>query len=199
MEHKEKEIHPAHPQQNEISNDFDGNEIDENPPHELRTLVSWSAPGRPFQKRSKEYFMNLLVIMLLIQIILFLFSQYMLMVLVAALVFLTYALGTVAPHDFHFKITTEGIMVEDHFFLWQELYDFYFKKIHGEEVLLIRTKAYLPGELTIVLGQMHKEHIQSLLLPYIPYREYVRPTFMEKSGEWLEKNFPLDKRPTTHK
>lgn len=164
-----------------------------------RTLLSWSAPGRPFQKKSKEYFMNILVIMLLIEIILFLFSQYMLMVLVAALVFLSYALNTVPPHNFQFKITTQGLMVEDHFYIWQELYDFYFKRMNGEEVLLVRTKAYLPGELTIVLGSMHKEYVQALLLQYLPYREYIQPTFMEKSGDWLEKNFPLEKRPPATK
>src|SRR3989344_3893153 len=89
----------------------------------LKTLLSWSAPGRPFQKRNKEYFLNILIIMLLVEVILFLFSQYILMVLVLSLVFLSYALNTVTPHDFQYKITSEGIQVEDHFFLWQELYD----------------------------------------------------------------------------
>lgn len=168
-------------------------------PHELRTLLSWSAPGRPFQKKSKEYFMNILVIMLLVEIILFLFSQYVMMVLVLALVFLSYALNTVPPHNFHYRLTTEGIMVEDHFFIWQELYDFYFKKQSGEEVMVIRTKVLFPGELYITLGEMHKDHIIQILLPYLPYREYVRPSFMEKSGEWLERNFPLEKRPSAHK
>ena len=161
--------------------------------HTVRTLLTWKAPGRPFKKRSKEYYMSALLIMLFIEIILFLFSQYILMVLVLSLVFVAFALATVPPHDFQYKISTEGITIEDHFFLWQELYDFYFKKRQGLDVLHIRTQAFLPGELTITLGTMDREHIKSVLLPYLPFREFVRPNFMEKSGDWLAKNFPLEK------
>ena len=164
-------------------------------PTEVKTLLSWHAPGRPFVHRSKEYFINIILIMLAVEVILFLFSQYMLMMVVASLVFLAYALATVPPHNFHYKITSEGILVEDHFCLWQELYDFYFMRREKTDILHVRTKAYFPGELVIVLGDMHKDHLRSVLLPFLPYREYVKPTFMEKSGDWLERNFPLDKLP----
>src|SRR5687768_9172066 len=86
-------------------------------PSEVKTLLSWHAPGRPFVHRSKQYFINIILIMLALEIILFLFSQYMLMLVVFSLVFLSYALATVPPHDFHYKVTSEGILVEDHFFL----------------------------------------------------------------------------------
>ena len=161
-------------------------------PHEIKTLLSWNAPGRPFRKRTKQYFLTVLLIMLLIEIILFLFSQYPLMLVVLSLVFVSFALAIVPPHDFHYRISTEGITIEDHFFLWQELYDFYFKKIEGIEVLHIRTHDLIPGVLTIPIQGLDKEHVKIILLPYLPYREVVRETFMEKSGNWLSKNFPLE-------
>ncbi len=164
--------------------------------HHITTLLSWHAPGRPFRKRGKEYYLTSLLIMLLVEIILFLFSQYMLMLVVASFVFVAFALVTVPPHDFHYRISTEGITIEDHFFLWQELYDFYFKKREGIEVLHVRTHAFIPGELTITLGNIDKEQLKSTLLPYLPYREVIRATFMEKSGDWLSRNFPLEKRPS---
>ena len=162
-------------------------------PSEVKTLLSWSAPGRPFKKKGREYFINILLIMLAVQVILFLFSQYLLMLVVASLVFLAFALATVPPHDFHYRITSEGIKVEDHFFLWQELYDFYFKHRDGQDILHVRVKDFYPGELVIVLNGISPEHVKTVLLPYLPYREYVKPTFIEKSGDWLEKNFPLEK------
>lgn len=160
----------------------------------VRTLLAWQAPGRPFQKRSKEYFLSGLLIALLIEVILFLFSQYLLMVVVASLVFLSFALASVPPRNFRYKISTEGITIEDYFYLWQELYDFYFKKKDGQDVLHIRTHAIIPGELVITLGPMTKEHIKAVLLPYLPYREIVKPTFIEKSGDWLSRNFPLERQ-----
>jgi hypothetical protein len=162
-------------------------------PTEVKTLLSWKAPGRPYKKKGREYFINILLLTLAINVILFLFSQYLAMLVVVTLAFLAYALATVPPRDFHYKITTEGIMVEDYFLLWQELYDFYFKHRDGLDILHVGTKTFYPGELIIVLEGIPVEHVKSVLLPYLPYREYVSPTFVERWGSWLEKNFPLDK------
>jgi len=160
--------------------------------YEVKTLLAWTAPGRPFRKRSKQYYLTSLLIMLLIEIILFLFHEYLLMLVVVSLVFVAFALATIPPHPFHYRISTEGITIEDHFFLWQELYDFYFQKVEGVDVLRIRTHAFIPGELTLTLGDIDKEQIKKIILPYLPYREVIKQTFMEKSGEWLSRNFPLE-------
>ena len=161
--------------------------------HQVRTLLSWSAPGRPFKKKQKEYFITSLLIVLFVEVILFLFSQYLLMVVVLSLTFVSFALAIVPPKDFHYRISTEGITIEDHFYLWQELYDFYFKKRNNVEVLHLRTKVLLPGELTITLGDIDKEHVKSVIIPYLPYREVIKSTFVEKSGDWLSRNFPLER------
>ncbi|MEK7450973.1 MAG: hypothetical protein AAB662_03500 [Patescibacteria group bacterium] len=162
----------------------------------VKTLLSWTAPGRPFRKKGRQFYLTSLLIMLLIEIILFLFSQYLLMLVVVSLVFVSFALATVPPRDFNYRISSEGITIEDHFFLWQELYDFYFKKREGVEVLHVRTHSMIPGELIITLGTVDKEHVKSVLLPYLPYREIIRPSFMEKSADWLARNFPLEKTPS---
>lgn len=162
------------------------------PIHEVRTLLAWTAPGRPFRKRGKQYYLTGILIVLLFEVILFLFSEYLMMLVLFSLLFVAFALSSVPPRNFHYRISTEGITIEDHFFLWQELYDFYFKKRDGVDVLHIGTHALIPGELTIPLGQIDREHVKSVLLPYLPFREVVRPSFMEKSGDWLSRNFPLE-------
>ena len=159
----------------------------------VKTLLAWQAPGRPFRKRKKEFYLSVLLIMFLIEVILFLFSEYMLMLVVVSLVFLAFALATVTPQNFHYRVSSEGITIEDHFFLWQELYDFYFKQRDGTTVLHVSTRAFIPGELTLTLGDIHKEQVKAVLLPYLPYREVIRATFMEKSANWLSHNFPLER------
>lgn len=161
--------------------------------YQVKTLLSWQAPGRPFKKRHKEFYLSALLIMFLVEIILFLFSQYMLMLVVLSLTFVAFSLSSVPPRNFHYRISTEGITIEDHFFLWIELYDFYFKKRYGVQVLHIRTKALIPGEITLTLGELSKEHVKDILLPFLPYREVIRSTFMERSGNWLSHNFPLER------
>ena len=166
-------------------------------PHkEIKTLLEWAAPGRPFKKRTKTFFVNSILIALLLEIILVFFHEYMLMFVILAFLFVTFALNTVPPRTFRYRITTGGITIEDHFFLWQELYDFYFKRrFDNIEVLHIRTKAFLPGEITLTLAEADKEHIKSILQHFLPYREIITPTFMDKSAQWLTKNFPLEQRP----
>ncbi len=160
---------------------------------DIKTLLSWSAPGRPFRKKGRQFYLSMALVVLLLEVILFLFSQYELMLVLVALAFLSTVLSSIPPHNFHYKVTTEGVKVEDYFYIWSELYDFYFKKIDGVDVLIMRTQAFLPGELKISLGDIHRDHIRKLLVQYLPYREYVHPTFMEKSADWLSHNFPLEK------
>ena len=157
-------------------------------------LLEWSAPGRPFKKRSKQFYLTALLIMLLVEVILFLFSQYLLMIVLISLVFVAFVLATVPPKDFHYRISSEGIMIEDGFFIWKELYDFYFKNRDGVKTLHLGTQALLPGELIVTLGDMDEEKVKKALIPYLPYREYVKPTFVEKSADWLTKNFPLENK-----
>ncbi len=115
------------------------------------------------------------------------------MFVIASLVFVGFAFASVPPKNFHYKITSEGIKVEDHFYLWQELYDFYFRRKEKQDILYVRTRDFLPGALIISLGELHKDQVRQAMIPFLPYREVVKPTFVEKSGDWLYKNFPLEK------
>ena len=162
---------------------------------EVKTLLAWSGPGRPFKKRGKQFSSTAILITFLIEVVLFLFSQSLLMLVVGSLLFLSFSFAFVPPRKFHYRISSEGITVEDHFYLWQELYDFYFKRREGVDVLHVRTHSFLPGELSIPLGDMDKSHVRSVILSYLPFRELIKPTFMEKSADWLSKSFPLDKQP----
>lgn len=177
--------HPAHHEKEE----------DISAQHDVKTFLEWHAPGRPFSEHSKEYYTNGFLIMVALEIIVYIVSKdFFLMAAIFSLVFLWFALSSVRPHDFYYKITSEGIRIEDYFFIWDELYDFFFVRHHDQEVLYLTTKDYFPGELKLTLGDVNPEEIKSILLHYLPYREYVKPTFIEKSGEWLSKNFPLEKK-----
>lgn len=164
----------------------------ENRFHDVKTLLSWEAPGRPFKKRGRQFYLSVLLIVFLIWVILFLFGEYLLMVTIGAFAFLAVVLGTIPPSNFHYKISTEGIKVEDHFYIWPELYDFYFKTMNGSQIVIVRTQALIPGALHLPIDHMSSDQIRKILINYLPYREIVKPTFMEKGADWLSKNFPLE-------
>jgi len=168
--------------------------------HQVKTLLEWDAPGRPFKKRSRTYYSAILVIMFFVLVILFLFSQYMLMLVVVSLVFLAFAFASVPPHNFHFRISSEGVFIEDHFTLWQELYDFYITKQNDQQIAALRTQSFYPGEIYLNPGDgVTVEKIKTALLPYLPYREYIKPTFVDRASNWMSKNFPLEPIPQKNK
>jgi|GEM_PF-1154564 len=162
----------------------------------VKTLLSWHAPDRIHHKKGREYFINIILIILILEVLLFLFHQFTLMILLVTLGFLACSLAIMPPNILRYRISNQGIALDESFFLWKELYDFYFTQREGEDVLHIRTVEYYPGEIVLHLGQLHKDQLISTLLPFLPYRESVRKTFMEKSGDWLSRTFPLDKLPS---
>lgn len=159
---------------------------------DIHTYLSWSAPGRPFHYKGRQFYATVILLAMLCEIIFFLFSLYLLMLVGIALTFLYIVLNTIPPKDFHYRISSEGIMIENQFYIWAELYDFYFKTIDKTETLIIRTEAILPGELKITLGSVSRMHVRRILVQYLPYREVVEQTFVEKWSEWLARNFPLE-------
>lgn len=176
------------------SNDLETEDYDFDEQPDVKTFLSWHAPGRPFRKRSYEFFLNSALIATAIEIMIYIiFKDLLFMTMVLSLLFLSFVLALIPPRPFYYKITSEGIRIEDHFFIWEELYDFYFLKKHGQDVLHIRTKSFFPGELTLTLDDIPVKHIKATLLPFLPFREYVKPSFIDRAGEWLETNFPLEK------
>ncbi len=188
MDHPtEKHIHTSsHNTEKESSHEFSY------PINDVKTLLEWSAASRPYRKRKRAFYINILLLTGTLLVILFLFSQYLLMLVIISLSFVSFALASTPPNNNQYRLSTEGIAIEDHFYLWQELYDFYFKKRGNEDILHIRTKAYFPGELIMMLGDISKEKMRSVLIHFLPYREIVQSTFTEKAGDWLTRTFPLD-------
>src|SRR6476659_10632268 len=85
-------------------------------PSDVKTFLSWHAPGRPFRKRSFEFFLNSTLIAVALEIIIYIiFKDFLFMVLIFSVLFLSFALALVPPRSFYYKITSEGIRIEDHF------------------------------------------------------------------------------------
>lgn len=160
---------------------------------DVKTLLSWNGPGRPFRKKGKSYYLSVFVLFILLEIIVFLFQDPILMLVVFALAFLAVVLASIPPQNFHFKITTQGIQVEDHFYIWEELYDFYFKRIENMDTIVVRTNSLVPGELRLPLENVTREHARHVLVQYLPYREVVKQTFLERSADFLSRALPLER------
>lgn len=159
---------------------------------EIRTLLEWIAPSRPFRQKDRSFYTTIAVIITLIALIALLAQEFLLIAVLFALTFVVYALNFVPPNDIKYKISTQGITIEEHFYFWHEMESFWFKEKEGQNVLFIQTYLSFPAQLMLVLGSMDKDEIQKTVAHFLPFHEIPRTTFLDRWGEKLQKYFPLE-------
>jgi hypothetical protein len=161
-------------------------------PVELKTLLKWSAPVRPFKKRDREYYTTIAAIVFLLAVILLFLKEWLLIAVMAALMFVAYVLATVAPESVEHEINTRGILTGGKLYKWEEMVRFWFSKKWSETILHIDTKLKFPGRLMILLGSEDEAKIKALIEPKVQF-EVPETTFIDRSAKWLSDKIPLEK------
>ncbi len=160
---------------------------------EVRTLLSWDAPSRPFRKKDRSYYTTLAIIVILLVLILLLAHEFLLIATILSLAFVSYVLAYVSPHHILYRISTQGITINEDFYFWHFLDAFWFKEKDGHKILIIQTRFRFPGQLMLVLPTDHdEEKVKKLVARFLPFVEVPYKSWMEKWSEGLQKNFPLE-------
>lgn len=159
---------------------------------EIKTLLSWEAPSRPFRKRDRSYYTYSALIVVVICLILFFARQFLLMGTVLSLTFVAYVLAFVPPHNIKYRISTQGITIGEDFYFWHFLDSFWFKEKEKSKVLHIQTRLRFPAQLMLVLEGQDEEKVKKLVARFLPYVEVPYRSWMEKWSEGLQRNFPLE-------
>ena len=153
---------------------------------EKETVLEWEAPSRPFKKRDKEYFKTIAAFIFLLSVILVFLREFLLIGAILALFFVSYVLSTIPPQKIKHRITRCGFETGGRLYRFEELFDFWFEKKWGQEMVCIRTYR-LPGKLIALLGEQEKEEIKKALEKKIPFRGKPEKNFVDKISEWLTK------------
>ncbi len=159
---------------------------------EIKTLLSWQAPARPFRKKNRSYYTTIAIIVTLVILILFLFNEFLLIATLLALTFVTYVLAFVPPTRVDYRISTQGVTIGEDFYFWHFLDSFWFKEKEKHQVLHIQTRLRFPAQLMLVLEDIDEEKIKKLLSRFLPFFEVPFKSWMEKWSDGLQKNFPLE-------
>ena len=159
---------------------------------EIKTLLTWQAPSRPFRKKDRSYYTTLAIIVILLVLILFLAKEFLLIATLLSLAFVAYVLAFVPPHKVDYRISTQGITVGEDFYFWHFLDAFWFKEKEGSKILHIQTRLRFPAQLMLVLDGVEEEKVKKIVAKFLPYVEVPYKTWMEKWSESLQKHFPLE-------
>lgn len=186
---------PEQPLQSEYGQDFGEEDYLEpkiGEAGEVKTLLSWEAPSRPFRSRDRSYYTTIAVIVVLLILISLLAREYLLIGVLLAMTFVAYVLAFVPPGLVVYKISTQGITIGDHFYFWHELDSFWFKEQEGQKVLFAQTHLKFPGQLMIVLGELEEEAVKKLVARFLPFHEIPQTSVLDRWAETLQKHFPLE-------
>ena len=159
---------------------------------EVKTLLSWEAPSRPFRKKDRSYYTTIAILVILLVLIAFLIKEFLLIGVLLSLAFVTYVLAFVPPNNVTYKISTQGITISDHFYFWHLMDSFWFKKKEGQNIMFVQTRLRFPGQLMLVLGEIDQEEIKKIAARFLPYHEIPQTSLFDKWAEGLQKNFPLE-------
>jgi len=177
-------------------------EIKQNPPEvftpkmmeaeEIKTLLSWEAPSRPFRKKDRSYYTTIAILAILLILIAFLMREFLLIGVILSFAFVAYVLAFVPPHNIKYKISTQGITIGEDFYFWHFLDAFWLKEKDGSKILHIQTRLRFPAQLMLVLQDKDEEKVKKLVARFLPFVEVPYKSWMEKWSESLQKHFPLE-------
>ncbi|MBI2196116.1 hypothetical protein HYU45_00725 [Candidatus Daviesbacteria bacterium] len=160
---------------------------------EIKTLLSWEAPARPFRKKDRSYYTTIAVLAIFLVLVVFFWLQdFLLIGVIASFAFVTYVLAFVPPHNITYQISTQGITIGEDFYFWHFLDSFWFKEKDGLKVLHIQTLLRFPTQLMLVLGKEDEEKIKKTVARFLPFHEKPYKSWMEKWSESLQKHLPLE-------
>lgn len=159
---------------------------------EVKTLLSWEAPSRPYRPKDRSYYTTVAILVILLGLIAFLMREFLLIGAILAFAFVTYVLAFVPPHDINYKISTQGVTIGDHFYFWHFLDSFWFKEKEGQKILIIQTHLRFPAQLMLVIPKEDQPQLTKIIARFLPFHEIPRTSAVDRWIDGLQKHFPLE-------
>lgn len=146
-----------------------------------QVIFSWTAPLRPYKKRSGTVLRFYLAVAFLLSVIIVFFGDKVLLLPIWALLFLFYILTITPPPNVENKITKFGIQTSNTTFHWDSLSYFYFTKKFGFYILTLVTHPPVNYHAYLVVPDIEtKETVLALLTDHIVYIESPKKSITEK-------------------
>jgi hypothetical protein len=159
---------------------------------EEKVLLKWRALERPFKERDQSWFTTVAVIVVLASFVALFLKEFLLLGVIFAITFVSYLLATKQPDFIVHKLTAEGISSGEKFYAWEDLENFWFKSLGGEDALVVTLKKGFPSQLFLLLGDMQEDEVKQFLTDHLEYVPAPGEDWMEKSAHWFSEKVGLD-------
>jgi len=165
-------------------------------PEDIQTLFSWTAPLRPYKKRSGIILRFYLAVALLFSLIIFFFGDRILLIPLWAILFLFYTLTITPPPDVKNKVTKFGLDVAGITLRWESLSYFYFSTRFGFNLLTIVSRPpYNYHVYAVVPDEEIKKQLTLILSEHIVFKDKPEKNFTDNMIDWLSSLVPNEDSP----
>lgn len=136
-----------------------------------QTLLSWSAPLRPFKKRSPVVMRFFLAVALLLSAVIFFFGDAVTILPIWAVLFLFYIFAITPPPQVENRVTTFGVETSGGIMLrWDALSHYYFIERFGYTVCVLVTHGpYFAHTYLVVSDEQTKNQLGSILSKHLMF------------------------------
>ena len=159
---------------------------------DAKSVIFWKSPVRVFKARSRKYFVKVALYGLVFILAAIAFSEFFLVGVILALIFVVFVLALAVPDTIEHKITNMGITSGGRAFLWDELDSFWFDKRGDDRLLVVQTKLRFPGRLIILLTNVSDRTLLELLEKHIHFHHGPVHTLFDKWAIWLQQRISLE-------
>jgi hypothetical protein len=146
-------------------------------------LFSWKEYERPFERKSREFYLNTGAILAVISLIIFIAEGWVPVILLIAFSFLYYVMHTIEPRIIDYYITNFGLKIQDKTISWNDIYSFWIEERENYNKLALLIN-FIPGKIDIVTKKEDKEKIESIMKQYA-VNQPIPPSRIEKILGWF--------------
>ena len=161
-------------------------------------VFSWTAPLRPYKKRSQMVLRFYLAVTLLLSLIVYFFGDHILIVPLWVVLFLFYVLTITPPPDVTNTITRFGIESAGVTVRFESLSHFFFTKRFGFNILTVVSQPpYLTHMFMVVPDEEMKTNLIHILSQHLLYQEKPTKSLTDRLIDWLSELVPDEEERTT--
>lgn len=140
------------------------------PIEQEKTLLIWEGPERPFKHRDRKYYTSMISIALVLGLFLFFAGHFMLIIVLFAILFASYALYSVPPKNIPYVLSDVGVSVAETKYLWGDFLGYSVSKNLDQTIInlelkqnkLMRLVYLIPNKLETL------DEAQKIVVKYVP-------------------------------
>lgn len=155
--------------------------------------VAWRAPARPHRAMGKLSMTVPVVIAGLAGLILLVAGEWMLIAVVAAILFAFYTWSVVPAEEVEYRLTSRGVRIGGNLYEWGLFTRWWMGEKWGHKLVFMEMPGNITGRLVLALGQTDQGRIEKVMEKVLLH-EQPAETRMDRAAKWLVEKFPLEQK-----